>query len=268
MRRSIVALALVCLLPASGRALEIVNLRPCYGPTGAAVPNAAKLAKVLSGDRVFLEYTIAGLKVDDKTSKASFQSTLTLTDSKGKPIFTNKGDPIVTILDFGGTSVASAAVLRIEQPPGLYKINLTVKDVSTKQETSITYPVEVIPADFGFVTVDSVAAVFPGEKYIFACGLANYKLVKKDCNLEITVRVLDASDKPVGQSVVISYPRDLPAGFDQEKNFLPVVPPVFVANRPGRFTFDIVAVDKNNKGRQIQMRLPLTVLDIGTVSGK
>jgi hypothetical protein len=268
MTRSIAALALVGLFPGLVGALEIVNLRPCYGPQGVTRPTA-KVPEVLPGDTFYFEYTVDGLDVNPNTNKVSFLTKFTF--SRGKDILfqSTPKDANVAILDLGGTRISSSVFVNIgaDTAQGMYTIELTVTDTAAKKQTSITQPIKVLPVEFGFAQVDAVAANFVSSKHVFGFSLVGHKLdAKKMCNVEGTIRVLDAKDKPVGPKTTFSFPAALPGGGKGGEELLPFLSDPIFLNRPGQFTFEVTAIDRNNKNKQIQMRLPLTVLDAGALS--
>ena len=63
----------------------------------------------------------------------------------------------------------------------------------------------------------------------------------------------------------IILPDAIPPGANVA-GLVPLTYPLYL-NRTGQFYIDIVAVDKNGKNAQIKMRYPLTVLDIGSITG-
>ncbi len=95
---------------------------------------------------------------------------------------------------------------------------------------------------------------------------------KKECNVEVTIQVLDAKEKPVSLPMKTVFPRDIPPPAPPVVTMLPVVFPISALNCPGQFYFDVVAVDKNaadknGKPKAINLRLPLTVVDISSITG-
>src|SRR5580765_6595123 len=73
----------MCFCPAGLSALELKNVRPSYGPLGAARTNT----KCVPGDSLFMTYDIEGLKINPKTMRANYVTTLELVDSTGQVAF-------------------------------------------------------------------------------------------------------------------------------------------------------------------------------------
>jgi hypothetical protein len=269
MRRSIIAAAaliVMSLAPSRAPALEIVNLRPAYGQNGAARADAKKIAM---GDILWIDFTITGLKVDEKLNKVRYDTILELFDSKEKRMLERKS-PNEAVLQLGGSQMPGSmnVVVGDQFQPGKYALKLTVKDNLAKKEVSVVHSFEVLPAAFGFVHIEAPALAVPGADtgmQLLVTGFTPDK--KKDPNVDITIRVLDATEKPVAPPMITSFPRDLPAGTLQPQ-ILPVVFPITNVNRPGQFYIDIVAVDKNASNKEIKLRLPLMVVDINAVASK
>ena len=84
MRRTIAALALLGLIPGLAPAQPVIgNFRPAYGPHGATRKVVDKVPKVIQGDLFWVEYAIDGLKVDEKTDKAVYETILEFFDARG-----------------------------------------------------------------------------------------------------------------------------------------------------------------------------------------
>jgi len=267
MKRCIAVVALtLSLLPGTARALELKNVRPSYGPLGAE----RKGTKLLPGDVMFMTYEIDGLKFDDKTGKARFETTLEfLQDGKKDALFVN--GPVATEItpQLGGTRIPGDVhvIIGPNRDPGKYTIKLTVTDKIAKDTKSFTYPVEVVAKDFGFVGVNAPTVGFPGQHYMASFGLVGMDLDKKNKpNVEVVIKVLE-NGKPATTPVSILLPRDLPDGIELAKaNFVPLSYPLYL-NRAGHFTFEITATDKS-ANKTATLRFPLTVLDVGSVAGK
>jgi hypothetical protein len=266
MRRTIAAIALFCLLSGLAPALEIKNVRPSYGPMGAS----RTATKFLPGDVLWINYDIDGLTFDKKTDKASYETKLEFFDAKGTQLLERKTPNEVTA-QLGGSQFPGDlhVIIGPKLDPGKYTVKLTVTDKLARESKSITYPIEVLPPAFGFVAVTAPGLGLPGQHYLAEFGVVGFKLddKKKEPNVEVTIRVLDSSQKPVTRPVQSIFPRDLPGDAVLEKlQFVPVTFPLYL-NRPGHFYIDITAVDKNAGNKQIQLRYPLQVLDLGVMTG-
>jgi len=267
MMRSLAALALALTLVPAAAALELKNVRPSYGPQGAE----RKTNKLLPGDVIWLAYDIEGLKVDAKTGKVKFDTKLELFEGKNaEPLFVTGPVTNDARLELGGTSMPGDLhiVMGPTRAAGKYTIKLTIEDKVAKETKSFTYPVEVLPKDFGFVGVTAPTIGLAGQNSLAGFGLVNMTLDKttKQPNVEVVIKVLE-NGKPVANPVYITLPKDLPEGLDLDKqNFVPLSYPLYL-NRPGVFTLDITATDKAG-GKTAQLSYPLTVLDLAKFSGK
>jgi hypothetical protein len=255
------ALVLLGFIANSSSAVDIKNIRPCYGPLGPTRYDA----KCLPRDGLCITYEIEGLALDPKTKKASYETTLELLDSNKNVLF-KKLTPAEAIPHLGGTSMPGDLYLTLgdKQAPGKYKIRLTINDKVGKDRKGFDYEFEVVPETFGFVRVATMAVGFPGQYHVPEFALANFTLdaKMKQANAEVTIRILDEKGTPVSEPVKMLLPRDMPEGTDLEKlNFVLLpYPPVYL-NRAGRFTVEVQATDKNGN-KKAELRYPLTVLDI------
>jgi hypothetical protein len=267
MRRSLAALVVLALIPALAPALEIKNVRPSYGPLGAKRAET----KFLPGDVLWINYDIDGLTFDAKTGKSSHETKLEFLDGKGEVLFERK-TPNQTTAQLGGTSMPGDlhVILGLGLPAGKYTVKLTVTDILGKQSKSIVYPIQLLPSAFGFVAVTAPALGLPGQHHLTDFGLVGMALDPKTKLplIEATFQVLDQNEKPVAREQKMNLPADLPAGVGAKdlSQVVQVQFPLFL-NRTGQFYIDIVAIDKNAKDARVHMRFPLTVLDIGAITG-
>jgi hypothetical protein len=266
MNRLLVASALVVgLLPGICPALEITNIRPRYGPFGAARTDV----KCLRKDVLVITYELSDLTVDTKSGKAKYSMKLEQVDAKGVVVFTDSStnEPV---LQLGGGKMPGALVVQAGamQAPGKYTARLTVTDLLEKNKDkaarSFEYPYEILPDKFGFVGVSAPAFGVAGTPYAAEFFLANFTLDNKNQpKADVNIRVLDEKGKEV-DSVKHVLPADLGADADLVKlNMVPFRHPIYL-NRPGRFTVEITAEDKVGKTK-VELRYPFTVIDINTV---
>jgi hypothetical protein len=259
-----VALFALGILPGLSPAVEIKNIRPCFGPFGATRFEA----KCLPGDVLFMTYDIDSLVIDPKTGKARYSTTLELLDARETSIFKSPTEYEV-VPALGGTIMRGDlhVIMGAKQAPGKYSIRFTVRDKNGKAENDkvFKYDFEVVKEAFGFVGVSAPAVGLVGQPYVTGFGLVNLKLdAKGKPDVEMTVRVLDDKGKQVSDQKVI-FPRDLPEKTDlKEANFVEWAHPLFL-NRAGRFTIEIKAQDKNS-GAKAEFSYPLTVIDAGAVA--
>jgi hypothetical protein len=265
MRNVVLAALLAGLCPSFAGALEIKNVRPTFGPTGALRGKV----EAVPGDFVFLSYDIEGLNVNAKTGKVSYVTTVELLDPSNKSLF-SKDTPMDLILQLGGNRIPGDLYITTgpKQTPGKYTIKLTVNDKQGKETKSVTYPFDLVPETFGFALVTAPAVGLPGQSYAASFALVHMAFdSKKMPNVEVRMSVLDDAGKPVANPVFASLPRDIPEGIDiQKENFVPLTYPVYL-NRPGHFTIEITALDNVAK-KQKQLRFGLTVIDVSTLSAK
>ena len=262
----LLALAALGLAVNGASALELKNVRPSFGPQGATRTDVS----CLPGDVLFVNYDIDGLKFDDKTGKANFTTILELIDPKGKVIF-RKDTPNQKILQLGGTRMPGDlhVIMGRNDAPGKYTIRLTVVDNLVKESKSITYPFELLPQGFGMASVAAPAVGFPGQLYVAQYSLVDMKLDNKgNPNVIVGHRILDKDGKtPVAPDVLFAFPKDLPDEVDLSKNNFHLMQFPIYLNRPGQFTIEILAEDKNSQ-KKVHLKYPLTVLDFTGTAGK
>jgi hypothetical protein len=268
MIRWLVAAALtMSLTPGLSYAIEITNIRPCYGPFGAKRVGDTWLP----GDVVFMAYDIEGLTPDTKTGLVKYTTTLEFVDPAGKILF-SKPTPNEFIPALGGNKVPGDlhVFLATKQAPGKYEIRLTVEDEIGKNAKRFIYKFDVAKETFGFAGVSAPSVGFPGQHYSTQFGLVNLQLDKMGMpSAEVTVRVLDDKTRTlVGGAVKMVFPRDLPLDIDlKEANFLPLKNPIYL-NRPGRFIVEITATDKLAGSPPVVLSYPITVFDVSAISSQ
>ncbi|MBX9679104.1 MAG: hypothetical protein K2X38_10105 [Gemmataceae bacterium] len=259
------ALFALALTSSQAQALEIKNVRPCFGPLGATRTDV----QCLPGDVLFVTYDIEGLKFDDKTGKANYLTILELFDNKSKQVF-KKETPNEVSSQLGGNRMPGDlhVIMGRNQEPGRYHIRLTVADRLSKETKSTVYSFDLKPQSFGMIGVTAPAVGFPGQHYVCSFAIIDTTLdAKKMPNVEVTMKILDETGQAVTTPIISKLPRDLPADIDLGKeNFVPMQFPIYL-NRTGRFTIDISAADiAGNKNASL--RYPLTVLDLGALNTK
>ena len=265
MKKFCLAALLTVVAFSSASAVELKNIRPCFGPMGATRHET----KLLPGDVLFMSYDIEALSVDAKTGKASYVTILELLDAEQKVLF-KKETPNEVMPQLGGTRMPGDlhVIMGQKQAPGKYAIRLTVHDKYGKDAKAFKFDFDVIAEAFGMVGVIAPAVGFPGQSYRTDFALVNLTLDAKDKpNVEVNINILDAGGKLVTPSVQMLLPRDLAEDSDLKKaNFVPLTYPIYL-NRAGTYTIEIQASDKLSK-RQVQLRYPLTVIDINHLTGK
>jgi hypothetical protein len=259
LRLFLLAMIVSCLAPFTASALELKNIRPSYGPLGATRENP----KCVPGDSLFISYDIEGLKINPKTGKANYVTTLELIDSANQVAFQKPTNNDV-VLPLGGTRMPGDLIVIMgnNQKPGKHKVRLTVKDNVSGETKQFERAFDVVPPDFAFVGVSAKGLGFTGENYLATFALVGITLDSKMLpSVDIAMRIYDQTGKAlVTNQILSSLPKDLPEEIDLKKeNFVPMQFPIYL-NRSGTFFIEVVAQDKLTK-KTIQLKYPLTVLD-------
>jgi len=241
-------------------ALELKNVRPAYGPLGATRTNT----KCVPGDSLFITYDIEGLKINEKTQRANYTTTLELIDSTNQVAF-KKVTPNDVAPQLGGTRMPGDlfVILPRDQKPGKHSVRLTVSDTLAKESKSFDYPFLVVAPEFSFVGITAKAVGFPGENYVAGFAIVNMALdAKNQPNVDIVMRVYEETGKKwVTLPIISNLPKDLPEEIDLKKeNFVPMQFPIYL-NRTGTFIIEVMATDKI-ANKTFHLRYPLTVLEI------
>jgi hypothetical protein len=254
-----VAFLLAASVPTTSSALELKNMRACYGPMGVTRYDR----KLLPGDMIFMTFDIEDLAIDKKTGKASYVTILELIDSQDKVVF-KKETPNEVIPQLGGNRIPGDLhlIMGPKQAAGKYAVKLTVHDKLGMSAKAFRYDFDLLPPSFGMVAVTAPAIGFPGQHYVPGFALVNFALDKKDTpDALVTIRILDSTKNQVAPQVEMVFPRDLPPMSDLSKeNFVPLTYPVYL-NRTGQFYMEITATDKLGN-RKADLRFPFTVIDI------
>jgi hypothetical protein len=253
--------------PGATDKLSLTNVRNTYGVLGATRSDN----KYFPGDQYFLAFDIQGVQPDE-AGKVLYSIAMQVTDRKGKVLFKQTPKSHEAVNSLGGKTLPAFASLKIglDEPPGDYKVKITVMDLASKATGTLTRSYKVLRPDFTLVrlttTVDpeqNIPAPFVGEGQSLwinfaAVGFGRDK-DKEQPNLEVVLRVRDDDgkatvarpDKGVVNKDIPKKARAIPMQFMLE------------LNRAGRFTMDIKATDKVT-GKTASLSLPLRVLKIGT----
>jgi hypothetical protein len=267
-RLLVLALFVLGSVPNLASAVDIKNVRPCWGPFGAT----RYKAECLPGDIFFITYDIDNLAIDKETKKVSYTTKLELFEGdkdaaeKGKPIFSNT-TPNEAIPALGGGRMPGDlhVTMPMNQKAGKYTIKLTIQDKIGKDGKAFHYTFDVLPADFGFIQVLAPTVGFPGQHHVPVFSLVNLKLDGKTGQPDgmLTIRILDENKKEVTEPASMKFPDSLPKGTDLGKaNIVQLNYPILL-NRPGRYTIEIIATDKLANGKRAELVYPLTVIDVG-----
>jgi hypothetical protein len=253
--------------PGAAEKLSLTNVRNTFGILGATRPDA----RYLPGDQFFLAFDIDGIQADD-AGKVHYSIAMQVTDSKGKVQFKQVPKSYDAVNSLGGKTLPCFASLKIglDEPPGDYKVKITVTDLASKATGTLTRPYKVLRPGFGLVrlttTVDpeeKIPAPFLGEGQslwinFVAVGFGRDK-DKEQPNLAVMLRVRDEDGKatlakPDSGTVTKDIPKKMRAVAMQF---------MLELNRAGKFTVEIKATDKVT-GKTANLSFPLKVLKVGT----
>jgi hypothetical protein len=261
--RKLSALALVflaCYSP-EARAVEFKNVHATFGPGGA--PRSDK--KMRPGDLYLINFDLIGMKIDAK-GIAKYEMAMEIFDPKGKSVFkdSTKNAPIVAL---GGNSVPETArvLLGADQPPGKYKVVITVTEDGAKAPKQLVQELELLPRDLDIIWVTAESTGFVGQQYVFRFSVVDMaRDSKKLPKLTLTTRVIDeATGKAtLAEPMVNKLPEDWPPeGLNDLAKLEPigVTSPMFL-NRPGRFKVELEIRDEISK-KNVKFSYHLTVLD-------
>lgn len=262
---TIALLSVLATVPAES-GLSLTHVRSTHGLLGPSRQDET----LAPGDILFLCFDIDGMRVDSE-GKVRYSMAIELSDESGKRVFAQvpKKEQEARA-SLGGDSVPAYARLDVglDTPPGNYRMKITVKDLASGQEQSLSRDVKVLPKDFALVrttvTLDAdahyPAAVFARGQGVWvqssAVGFAASRGKKPDVAFEM--RVLDDAGRPtLAKPVTGTPPSDLP---DNLKG-LPLAFPLTL-NRPGKFTVEVQAIDRIS-GKKVKVSLPIVVQDAG-----
>jgi hypothetical protein len=264
------ALALPMAVLCAGQATSqsIKNVRMMYGPYGAV----RTTDKFLPRDVLFLSYEVDGLKLEKKTTKASWEWQWEVLDSKKKPIKApQKVPPQEALLQLGGHSVPGDLVLEMPDKgdPGRYYVKVSVRDRNSKTSASIEHKFDLgTEKEFGIWRLTAPGFGVPGAHYPISFGVVNAPVwganadkkkgqIEKLPEIDISMRIYEGKTE-VATPVFIQWPAQLPG--NATKDLIPAELSIYL-NRPGRFVADL-EVHEKVKGSKIKVALPFTVLDL------
>ncbi|HEY7427344.1 MAG TPA: hypothetical protein VH682_24130 [Gemmataceae bacterium] len=242
--------------------LALTHVRSTHGLLGPERSNET----LAPGDILFVCFDINGVKVDDG-GKVRYSMAIDVSDSTGKVLFKQAPKDTEAGTSLGGSSVPAYATLNVglDTPPGDYEFKITVKDLASGKQQSLTRNLKVLPKDFalvrGMVSADTEAK-YPTA--VFACGQGAWvhcsavgfgrSGAEKQPNVVFEMRVLDEAGRPtLAKSVSSTVNKDIPA----KEPALPMAFPLSL-NRPGKFTIELQATDQNS-GKKAKLSFPITV---------
>lgn len=242
--------------------LALTHVRSTHGLLGPERTNET----LAPGDILFVCFDIEGVRVDDE-GKVRYSMAIDVNDSAGKVLFKQNPKDTEAKTSLGGSSVPAYATLNVglDTPAGDYEFKVTVKDVTSGKQQSLTRTFKVLPKDFALVRAMASAdtdARYPAS--IFSCGQGVWLHCSavgfsrggadKQPNVVFEMRVLDDAGKPtLAKAVTNTVNKGIPA----KEVALPMAFPLSL-NRPGKFTIELQATD-GASGKKAKLLFPITV---------
>jgi hypothetical protein len=242
--------------------LALTHVRSTHGLLGPERTNET----LAPGDILFVCFDIEGVRVEDD-GKVRYSMAIDVSDSTGKVLYKQNPKDTEVRTSLGGNSVPAYAKLTVglDQPPGDYEIKVTVKDLASDKQQSLTRAFKVLPKDFALVR--AMASVDTDAQYpaaIFACGQGVWVHcsavgfgrggANKQPNVTFEMRVLDDAGKPTLAKAVTNT---VNKGIPDKESALPMAFPLSL-NRAGKFTIELQATDQSS-GKKAKLSFPITV---------
>lgn len=246
--------------------LSLTNVRSTHGLLGPERSNDS----LSPGDLLFVSFDIDGITVDEG-GKVKYSLALDLTDSGGKTVFKQAPQNLEAVISLGGNRAPAYAHLSVglDTPPGDYQLKITVKDLASGKQQSLTRNFKVLPRDFALVRL-AVSTDLEGRypAAVFACGqgvLVHCSAVGFDRdrtsklpNVVFQMRVLDDSGKPTLARPAIGTLKK--EELDPKQSGLEMGFPLSL-NRPGKFMVELTATDQFS-GKKAKASFPITVQSV------
>jgi hypothetical protein len=241
--------------------LSLTHVRSTHGLLGPQRRNET----LAPGDNYFLCFDINGIRVDDQ-GRVRYSLGFEVSDAAGKVVFGQTAKEQEARASLGGDSVPAYVHLSValDTAAGDYKMKVTVKDLASGREQSLSRNIKVLPKDFALVrttvTIDAEASyaarVFASGQgvWVHTSAVGFGRGANKQPDVVFEMRVLDDSGKPtLANAVTGSPPKDLPTTLSG----LPMAFPLTL-NRPGKFTVELQATDRIS-GKKAKMSIPIVV---------
>ena len=226
-----------------------------------------KSSEYVSGDQVFVRYTVAGFQTDaDGRTRAEFR--LTVTDAGGKQVL-RRETPLNQAFALGGDSLPGSASFDLGEdvPPGDYEIKVDVTDLISKEIASFRYKFTCKKEEFALLWVrfshDAAGDVpAPAGGVVSQALHVRMKAVgfdrsKGEIDVEMEIAVFDAAGKPVmHRPFRTGVHNEKPDEVKQVTSLR--LSSVLALNRSGTFTLRITVTDKVTK-RVVVFESPLRV---------
>ncbi len=249
--------------PAQADGLSLTGAHLTHGVFGPP----RKEAKLLPGDSLVVSFDIAGITADDE-GKVRYSIGTELSDSTGKVLFRQAPREQETTASLGGGRLPafSQVDVGLDQPPGEYKLKVTVSDKAADKSASLTQSFTVLPRAFGLIRLSGsrdpdgqLPAFLPtaGQTvwlHLAVVGFERNNEGQPDVLFE--VRVKDDKGKPtVVRPATATINKDVP----KRDLALPLQFPLML-NRAGRFTVELKATDRVS-GKTVEYSAPVVVRD-------
>jgi hypothetical protein len=269
---TLACVAALSLAPNQAGQLKLSNDQVTYGLLGPVRPDS----KFLPGDVFFVSFDIENATVD-KAGEVQYSMQMEVRDEKNKSLFKQAPRNLKALNSLGGRTLPAFAHVNIglDQPPGIYTLEVTVTDLGSKSKTSptatLTRKFQVLPLTFALIRpqLSTIASETPERFPAPNVGVpgqvvwVNFAAVgfkrddkDKDPNMHVTMEVLDEKGKPT-----LDVPFTGDANKDVPKNFNLVPMQFWLAfNRPGKFTVRLIAEDKVAKTKSPPLTFPITVI--------
>jgi hypothetical protein len=242
------------------RELTLAHVRSTHGLLGPERRDET----LAPGDILFVCFDIRGIRVDEE-GKVRYSMALELSDSDGKSVFRQQPKDTEVRTSLGGNTVPAYARLNVglDTPSGDYQLKITVKDLASSAEQSLTRDLKVLPKDFALVRTSAtldVDAQYPAGVFLCGqgvwvhCSAVGFQRRGKQPNVVFEMVVRDPMGRPtVARPTVGNVNKDVPA----ELAGLPMAFPLTL-NRPGKFTVELQATDQVS-GKKARTSFPITV---------
>jgi hypothetical protein len=248
--------------PSQADGLSLTDVRLTLGICGPTRPHA----RLLPGDNLIVSFDIVGITADE-SGKVRYSIGTELSDAKGKVLFRQVPREQDTIAALGGGRLPafSQVDVGLEQPPGAYKLKVTVTDLATSKSQSLTQGFIVLAKTFGLVRLSAsrdpdgqYPASLPvaGQTVWLHLAAVGFERSKESGQPDVTleVRLLDDKGEPTTKKPITGT---INKGVPAKTDVLPLQFPLSL-NRAGKFTIKIKATDKIS-GKSVELSAPFNI---------
>jgi hypothetical protein len=258
---TVAVIASLGLVPGAENSLALTNVRPTYGIMGPPRPDN----KVLPGDSYVICFDVEGIQADGN-GKVRYSMGMQVADASGKVLFKQVPKDHEADISLGGNSMPAFVTLNVgpDQPPGEYKVTVTVTDRSNGATGSTTTTGEVIPKTFGLVHMNLSSDAMgnfpapvgiPGQSVWVNFGAVGFTRDKAGRpSLRAELQIVDEDGRPAVAKPFVGEITEAP-----ERAY--AVPMQFLLhlNRVGKFMTVVKATDQVS-GQSVSVSLPLHVV--------